>query len=363
MQMRRRSSGAPATDTATSTGTSGKGGGALGPDNSLLQSMIPDSSQQESGFLGSFEQGQAPPELERVEGPEHQEAVELAVEEAVGQAPATEQAPAGPTIAPIAMSPEAEAAKQEQTAGPTSATARQAPAPTEQLPATQAGGKGSRPLTEAEIAYARRIYGDSIDYSKVRMTSDHWLSTGAPKTIGNTMHMRSDWGGATFDANGQLTEMGKDMLVHEIGHVWQYQNGGAAYIGDSLWAQLKGWIGGGSRDEAYDWRDAVKQGAAWKDWNPEQQAEAIEAYNDILQAEESGWASSSDKADKALLQPYIDEVRAGKGAPQFSTPGAVGGGLAGAGVGAGIGALVGGPIGALVGAGIGALVGGWFGGG
>ena len=65
MQMRRRSSGAPATDTATSTGTSGKGGGALGPDNSLLQSMIPDSSQQESGFLGSFEQGQAPPELER----------------------------------------------------------------------------------------------------------------------------------------------------------------------------------------------------------------------------------------------------------------------------------------------------------
>ena len=319
--------------------------------NSLLAQLASEQAPaSEPSFLGGVEQ--APPTPGRVEEPEHQEAVEEAVETALPQlAEEGPQASAPETAAPATEGP---ATEQAPAVAP--------PAP-EQLPATMPGGSGSRPLTEAEIAYARKIYGDSIDYSKVRVTSDHWLSTGAPKTLGNTMHMRSEWGGANFDENGQLTDSGRELLMHEIGHVWQYQNGGAAYIGDSLWSQLKGFLGGGSRNEAYDWRDAIAKGTAWEDFNPEQQAEAIETYHEILEAEEGGYASSADLADKERLQPYIDKVRNGEGAPQFSTPGAVGGGLGGAAVGAGIGALVGGPIGALIGGGIGALVGGLFGGG
>ena len=30
-----------------------------------------------------------------------------------------------------------------------------------------------------------------------------------------------------------------EVLIHEMGHVWQYQNGGLAYIPESLIAQLK----------------------------------------------------------------------------------------------------------------------------
>ena len=55
------------------------------------------------------------------------------------------------------------------------------------------------------------------------------ISTGAPKTLGNVIHLRSDWGhfvGDTLD----LTEEGRLTLIHEMGHVWQYQNGGLAHI-------------------------------------------------------------------------------------------------------------------------------------
>ncbi len=224
-----------------------------------------------------------------------------------------------------------------------------------------------RGLTSAEIAYARDVYGDSIDYGPIEITRDSMASTGAPKTLGNTMHLVSNWGGAIFKSGDDnlLTNKGMELMIHEMGHVWQYQNGGLAYIGDSLWSQLKGWISGGSRNAAYDWRSAHDAGLAWNTWNPEQQAEAIEHYNTCLRAANTTppTASTDQYNDLKILKPYMEKVRAGEGAPQFSAAGAVGGGLAGAGMGALVGGAVGGPVGALVGAGVGAIGGALFGGG
>lgn len=337
-----------------------------GPDNTTMQDSLAKAEQETLGFLATFEaqdqsaengdRSQAPPAPEKVESAEHEVAIATAVEAAVAVQPVAQAS----QVAPIEAAPEQ---RQSPAAVQAPAQVHTPAAPAPDLSATATGGRGSRALTPAEIAYAQRIYGASLDYTQIRMTSDHWLSTGAPKTLGNTMHMRSEWGGKMFHEDGSLTAAGKDLLVHEMGHVWQYQNGGAAYIGDSLWSQLKGWVSGGSRDEAYDWKSAVADGLEWSKWNPEQQAEAIEAYNDHLQAAEGGWISSSQQAEMDQLEPYIAMVRNGQGAPQFSVPGAVGGGAGGALVGAGIGAVVGGPIGALVGAGIGALIGSIFGGG
>lgn len=363
MPRRHRSPGAAAS-TETTTPVRGPVQQPQGPDNSDLVERIDRAEQEVMGFLDTFEQeqeqqqgpGNAPPTPERVDTPEHQQALVAAVEEVAGVAeePATERRAAGPeTASPTVGS----TVSSSDRSGPETDT----PAP--DLSATQAGGKGSRPLTEAEIAYVRRIYGDSIDYSQVRMTSDHWLSTGAPKVIGNTVYMRSDWGGPMFKEDGSLTTSGRHLLMHEMGHIWQYQNGGHAYIGDALWAMFESWRETGSRNGAYRWRDAYDEGLEWKDWNPEQQATAIEDYNLHLESVERGWISSSDQAEMDLLQPYVDKARRGEGAPQFSVPGAAAGAAGGALTGAGIGALVGGPVGALIGAGIGALVGGLFGGG
>ena len=175
-----------------------------------------------------------------------------------------------------------------------------------------------RSLTSAEIAYAREVFKDSIDYSEITITRDSMISTGAPKTLGNVIHLRSDWGhfvGDTLD----LTEKGRLTLIHEMGHVWQYQNGGLAYIPESLWAQFKGFVGAGTRDAAYDWREADLTGLPWEKWNPEQQASAIEDYNKLLRKSKDGTATVRDLADLATLLPYMNKVWARAGAPHFET--------------------------------------------
>ena len=229
--------------------------------------------------------------------------------------------------------------------------------------------RDSRGLRSDEIAYAKDIFGDSIDYAPIKIVRNSMISTGASKTLGNSMYLEDDWGGAVFNDSAAepltLTSLGRQLLIHEMGHVWQYQNGGLAYVGDSLWAQLKASLGSGSRNGAYEWRPNHDAGVDWADWNPEQQAQAIEDYNLCLRAAKSTPPTATDEQRETLtiLEPYMEKVRSGEGAPQFSTAGAVGGGLAGAGVGALIGGAAGGPIGALVGAGIGGIAGALFGGG
>jgi hypothetical protein len=177
----------------------------------------------------------------------------------------------------------------------------------------------SRSLTQDEIDYAKEVYLDSIDYSVITITRDSVLALGAPRTIGNTIHLKSDWGHFKEDTL-ELTEQGLLTLVHEMGHVWQYQNGGLAYIPESLWAQFKAAVSGGERAGAYDWRAAHEAGIPWEDWNPEQQAEAIEDYNKLLRKSKDGTATPEELHELSILLPYIEKVRRREGAPTFERP-------------------------------------------
>ncbi|WP_081838956.1 DUF4157 domain-containing protein [Thermogemmatispora carboxidivorans] len=206
-----------------------------------------------------------------------------------------------------------------------------------------------RSLRPDEIAYAREIYADSLDYSAITITKHSILSSGASRTVGNTINLED----AYYDGDTlNLTPEGKLILIHEMGHVWQYQHGGLAYIPESLVAQIRGSIGSGSRGAAYDWQEAIKAGTPWEKWNPEQQAEAIEDYNRALRRTRDGTATLQDYKDLSTLQPYIDKVRRGEGAPH----GMLGAWLGGIGGAVG-GFLAGGPVGAFFG-GLGGLVGG-----
>lgn len=180
-------------------------------------------------------------------------------------------------------------------------------------------GTKSRSLTGDEIKYAKDVFKDSIDYSAITITRDSMLSAGAPRTIGNTIHLKSDWGHFKGDTM-ELSPTGLETLIHEMGHVWQYQNGGLAYIPESLWAQLKASIGGKSRNAAYDWRAAHKDGLPWEQWNPEQQAEAIEDYNKLLRKSKDGTASVAELSELSILLPYMQKVWQRQGAPHFEPP-------------------------------------------
>lgn len=58
------------------------------------------------------------------------------------------------------------------------------------------------------------------------------------------------------------------LLVHEATHVWQFQNGGHAYITDSLEAQAFG--------DGYQLEKGLLQGRGWAELNCEQQATLVE---------------------------------------------------------------------------------------
>jgi hypothetical protein len=178
-------------------------------------------------------------------------------------------------------------------------------------------GNDSRSLTEAEIAYARDIYRDSLDHSAITITRDSVGAIGASRTLGNTIHMGDD----EFEGDSMtLSASGMETLIHELGHVWQYQHKGWGYAPEALWAQYTAWRDTGSRDAAYDWRKLDADGVPWEQWNPEAQAEAVHDYNGAYRAVEAGTATRQDYETLSRAQPYIDLMMGGPGPGDFPTP-------------------------------------------
>lgn len=92
--------------------------------------------------------------------------------------------------------------------------------------------KQSRCLTVGEIALAKSVFGDSIDYSRVRLIRGKWWpfqprnSAMAPN--GN-IYFHPEAGGWSEDfASEPLSRQG--FFVHEMTHVWQAQKGGRLYL-------------------------------------------------------------------------------------------------------------------------------------
>jgi len=190
------------------------------------------------------------------------------------------------------------------------------PSVTENLPFAW---RKSRKLYPKEIAYAKKIYGDSIDYDKVKVTRDHWFAKGSTKVTGNTINFTSNYGSDYLfedTPEQQLNEEGLLLLGHEIGHVWQFQNGGWAYAENALLKQAAGFYSTGSRNTAYDYQTAIEWDIPWENWGPEQQAEAIDQWNHARHKKDNPEVLKE-------LQVYVDKARRGEGATQFSIPGTI----------------------------------------
>lgn len=119
-----------------------------------------------------------------------------------------------------------------------------------------------RSLTPAEIALARTVFGDAIDYAQVRVANRKWIffqprnTTMAPR--GN-IHFhpggglyREDFGGAGIELQG--------LFVHEMVHVWQHQRG--------IFLPLK-------RHPFCRYDYALKPGQKFEKYGLEQQAEIV----------------------------------------------------------------------------------------
>jgi hypothetical protein len=92
--------------------------------------------------------------------------------------------------------------------------------------------RGARPLTPGEIALARSVFGDAIDYSKVRMVRRKWWwfqpkATAMAPTGNIHFHPHGKLWSEDFAAE-PLQRQG--LFIHEMTHVWQSQTRGRLYL-------------------------------------------------------------------------------------------------------------------------------------
>lgn len=90
----------------------------------------------------------------------------------------------------------------------------------------------SRLLTPGEIALARSVFGDAIDYSKVRLFEGKWWPfhpKGAAMAPMGSIWFHPEGGGWSDDfSNESLSAQG--FFIHELTHVWQTQRRGRFYL-------------------------------------------------------------------------------------------------------------------------------------
>jgi len=84
-----------------------------------------------------------------------------------------------------------------------------------------------RPLTPGEIDLARSMFGDAIDYTRVRIVHGKWIFFQPRRTVMAPMghihcHPKGDSWRDDFAA-GSIGDQG--LFIHEMTHVWQHQRG------------------------------------------------------------------------------------------------------------------------------------------
>lgn len=120
-----------------------------------------------------------------------------------------------------------------------------------------------RQLTEKEKQELRRVFRDSLNYYVIRVSEGNAgvFQPGNNRfVLGNTIYFKED-------------PVKTEYLVHECVHVWQYQNGGARYTTDNIWAQ--------TTEDNFNAPDVyvneINDGKSeWDEFHPEAQAELIE---------------------------------------------------------------------------------------
>ena len=151
----------------------------------------------------------------------------------------------------------------------------------------------TRPLSSREIKVAQSVFGDALSYELIRLDESAFIGPRQGKFAYVSFHTINSWG-----------KMPDSILIHELMHVWQYEQMGAVYIPKALAAQHSkhGYDYGGL--EALEEHQAI----GLKAFNLEQQADIVADYYRIKNDIKPQWAKAT-KADLGVYESYIGEIR------------------------------------------------------
>lgn len=145
-----------------------------------------------------------------------------------------------------------------------------------------------RPLTAGEIAMARLVFKDSINYSTVRIHNEEYL----PFNLQNDDAAMTPNGGMYFNPDrfkldfSTETDREKIWFIHEMVHIWQYQLGYSVTWSGFWIAVTGGYFNGRAyrfdrsdyKDQKDSSNDSPDLNKTLPDFNMEQQGDIIAEY-------------------------------------------------------------------------------------
>jgi len=159
----------------------------------------------------------------------------------------------------------------------------------------------TRGMTQREIAVARSIYGDRINYRRVRLDAYAYLGPKQQNICYVSFYLINSWG-----------KMSDALLIHELIHIWQYEQMGALYMPSALAAQAssRGYDYGG----VHGLQKALDIAGDLRTFNLEQQGDIVADYFRIKNGQIPAWGNGQTKhlaIYAAVVQPAIGSGKAG----------------------------------------------------
>lgn len=132
----------------------------------------------------------------------------------------------------------------------------------------------SRSLTKGEIALAKTVFGDAVDYSRVKISDQKFggldfLPEGTAMAPNGSLYMP----GCYKDDYSAEPVLVQSLFIHEMTHVWQYQNKVLAPIVEAAKLNIEHKF---NYVAAYNYELDGKKDLT--DYNMEQQASIVQDY-------------------------------------------------------------------------------------
>ncbi|MBI1214182.1 MAG: Rhs element Vgr protein [Alphaproteobacteria bacterium] len=161
----------------------------------------------------------------------------------------------------------------------------------------------ARPLTDGEIALAKTVFGDAIDYSTVEVKDSKFVGfhpEGTAMAPDGTLYMY----GCYHDDYSQLDPEGQSLFIHEMTHVWQFQNKVLYPIVEAVKLNFRH-----NFNYSASYGYALDEKKDLLDYNMEQQASIVQDYFVLKTAgRASHWTSCTDHHDDAETKRLYESV-------------------------------------------------------
>ena len=159
----------------------------------------------------------------------------------------------------------------------------------------------STPLTGEEIGKVAQVFGSNgLRFGDIRVTQGGLLENIIFRFNGNLAF--ATWHTVHLPLTGRHTRETWPLVMHELTHVYQYENVGTRYLGEAIYMLIK------TKRDCYNYgkreglQEATKIGKLYRSYNREQQAMIVQDFVAYCEADR--------EEETAVYHPFLNQLKA-----------------------------------------------------